>query len=264
MTRAAVLGTVVAIGALTLGVDALAQEPSVNAWSGRGLLHLGGGYVTPSTGFAYRDTQRLFREEAKAEAAFDGKGAGSLELGGGVRIAGRFGVGASLSSTFGHQDARAQFSIPNPFLPRRPAVASFKTSSGRQETAVHLQAIYLLPARGRLHAALFSGPSYFTLHQDLVSDATGDLSFDSDGNLTLDLSRAVKKRASASAWGFNVGGDVAYLLTRTVGVGGLVRFSRATIGLENALEATRTGRKGGRVPVTVGGLQLGAELRFRF
>ena len=62
---------------------------------------------------------------------------------------------------------------------------------------------------------------------------------------------------SAAAVGFNAGVDLATYLTPTVGVGALVRFSRAIIDLTQP-------DGGGSLAVTAGGLHVGGGLRLRF
>ena len=63
------------------------------------------------------------------------------------------------------------------------------------------------------------------------------------------------RRISGTATGFNVGADVRWMFTRNIGVGGLVRFTRAKVDLEID---SRT------VQVDAGGAQVGAGLRLAF
>ena len=61
---------------------------------------------------------------------------------------------------------------------------------------------------------------------------------------------------TGSKLGFNVGADVAYYFSNYVGVGWLMRYSAATIGLLSAGDGT--------VSVRVGGLHAAGGLRLRF
>ena len=72
------------------------------------------------------------------------------------------------------------------------------------------------------------------------------------------------------AWGYHAGADVSYFFTPKVGVGALVRYSGATVRLENPVSSIRlTGYnwpfiKPERVPIDVGRLDALAGLRLRF
>jgi hypothetical protein len=63
------------------------------------------------------------------------------------------------------------------------------------------------------------------------------------------------RRISGTATGFNAGADVRWMFTRNIGVGGLVRFTRAKVDLEI---------DGRTVQVDAGGAQAGAGLRLAF
>ena len=63
-------------------------------------------------------------------------------------------------------------------------------------------------------------------------------------------------RSSKSAVGFNTGIDVAYMFSPSIGVGTIVRFSRAQTQFD--------GPDGTTLGITVGGAQVGAGLRLRF
>jgi hypothetical protein len=67
-----------------------------------------------------------------------------------------------------------------------------------------------------------------------------------------------------SAWGYHVGADVAYLFTKHIGVGGLIRYSRASADVENLLESARTGSSNTSASLDLGGLQVLAGVRIRF
>jgi hypothetical protein len=91
---------------------------------------------------------------------------------------------------------------------------------------------------------------------ELAPTLLPDLSF------TLSLPKLRGETANPSAWGFHAGADLTFRLSKNVGIGGLVRYSHATIHLENALTAQRTGDAGKTVPMNLGGLQVTGGLKF--
>ena len=67
---------------------------------------------------------------------------------------------------------------------------------------------------------------------------------------------AEPRRHSASVTGYHVGVDAAFFLSRHIGLGGLVRFSRASVDFAS--------EDGGLVPMDLGGVHLSGGLRVRF
>ena len=113
-----------------------------------------------------------------------------LDASGGVRITRHFGVGVGVSrigADFGHGDVKL---LSDPGL--------------RQETALHFQALAMLPAWRSVSVTLFGGPTWFNVKQ-------------------------FRARGSNNALGFNFGADVSYYFSDTVGVGWLIRKSGARV-----------------------------------
>ena len=70
---------------------------------------------------------------------------------------------------------------------------------------------------------------------------------------TATLGRATTREYNGSTVRFKVGADIAVYFSKWVGVGGLIRFSRADLDLSD-----------GSTTVTVGGLHTAGGLRLRF
>ena len=104
-----------------------------------------------------------------------------------------------------------------------------------------------------MRIVLSAGPSFFTVEQDLVTDVTINETYPFDA---AEFGSAQKERKNASATSFNVGADVLWMLTRSVGVGGVVRFSRASIDLDAPGDRT--------ISVDAGGPYVGGGIRFLF
>jgi hypothetical protein len=62
-----------------------------------------------------------------------------------------------------------------------------------------------------------------------------------------------KKDVSKTAGGINLGVDVTYLLTKKMGVGGILRYTHGSVDLDGASDS-----------LTVGGFQIGIGGRYRF
>jgi hypothetical protein len=100
---------------------------------------------------------------------------------------------------------------------------------------------------------IFGGPSYFSVKQTLVTDFTYTDSYPYD---TARFDSATTTEATGGAWGFNVGGEVTWRLGRSLLVGGLVRYSVATVTLSPSA--------GNDVDLHAGGIDVGAAVRVAF
>ncbi len=171
-----------------------------------------------------------------------------------IRVKGGFGVGAAVSAFSKSGAASVTGSIPHPFFFNTPRAISGTTSPlERRETAVHVQAAYVISSR-RIDVAVAGGPTLFTVSQDLVADVAYSETYPYD---TATFSSATISKVSATKLGFNAGADVGIKLSRNVGVGGLIRYSRASMNwpLPNAPSG---------VTADVGGVQAGGGVRFYF
>jgi hypothetical protein len=145
-------------------------------------------------------------------------------------------------------------SVPHPFFFDTPReVVGDATGVKRTETAAHVQAQYLINTGGRLRIVLSAGPSFFNVEQDLVSEIIVNETYPFD---TAAFGSAVKAAAKGSAVAFNAGADVMWMFGRTVGAGGLIRFSKATVDLDAPNNRT--------LSVDAGGFFAGGGIRFVF
>jgi hypothetical protein len=187
-----------------------------------------------------------------------------LDFNGGVLLKRGFGVGLAVSRHAGESPAEVTASLDEPGS--HPILLSTKSLDGlhRTEVGVHVELVYAVPATGRLRLLLFGGPSRFSLRQDVVADVDRTLDFDLESfDPVLKVAGVESETVHASGWGFNVGADVAYFTSESMGVGALVRYGRATVGLPNLLSSTIRGRVV-TGDVDAGGLQLSGGLRLRF
>jgi hypothetical protein len=184
----------------------------------------------------------------------------SFDLGAGVRFS-QFGVGVAVSRYTTEEPGNISFSIPHPLFVGRPATAQGPTEGPlkQDETVVHIEARYV----GNLpHAsiAVFAGPSYFKATRTIVDDFTY---FESLGtttlNYTVSLAGNTTEAHDFNKWGFNVGADFGYYFGSNVGVGVLVRYSKASVDLPVPISSTIETQ-----PVDLGGTTVGGGVRFRF
>lgn len=195
-----------------------------------------------------------FVEQGELAADYGSGNAPSFDVGGGVRLGEQFGLGVSVTAFSTDGDADVTATVPHPlYFNRDRQVAGALTDVTRQEIAVHVQASWMVPVNEQLEVAVFGGPTFFRVKQDLVNDVLFSQVYPFD---TATFTGATTGTPSKSTVGFNVGADVAYYFSERIGVGFLARFSRATADLPSIEGAT--------VGVDAGGLHTGGGLRIRF
>ena len=193
-------------------------------------------------------------EEGDFDTRYRGGGDTLLDVSGGVRIWRHLAVGAGVSQFSHEDDAGITGRIPHPFFfDRSRQISGTETGLARQEMAVHIQALWVIPAGRSVDIALFGGPTFFNVTQDLVTGVTFDQTYPYND---VTFAGASRQPRSASTTGFHAGADVSFYFSNWVGVGGMVRFSRGSVDLNS--------QDGGRVAIDTGGVQTSGGLRLRF
>ncbi|MCX6539063.1 MAG: hypothetical protein NT151_09040 [Acidobacteria bacterium] len=253
MKRRFILILASAMALVVLAAGRVDAQPS-GKWSDAGYLHVDGGVQTATPGFTSNVTFKLYGEDGTLTATYKFVNAALIAGRGGFRIWGNVGLGLGVSRFTRAGEADISARLPHPFY-----FSQFRDVSGtanglkREETMVSAELSWLLRPAGALDVMLFAGPAYFTTRQDMATlpRYTESYPFDS-ATLTGVESRTVNK----TGVGFTAGLDLSYLFNTHMGLGSLVRFSRAT--------ATFSAAAGSESSVRLGGIQASAGLRIRF
>jgi hypothetical protein len=154
-------------------------------------------------------------------------------------IAGGFWTSAAKSAASGGA------SIPDPLVYGQYAIKSVTDSTLRQHTiGIDLQAVFKVSIVERLDVSLFAGPTFVQTKQDVGSTFVAPDS----ATPTMTVARQTARSAKAG----NVGFDVTWMTTDRYGIGFVVRY----VGAEVPIPADSK--------LQVGGLQVGAGMRYRF
>jgi hypothetical protein len=247
--RALAVCLVAVVLAVAVSSPALAQN-----WPERVHLSVNGAFQTTTNDFSDRFEFERYLETGSTEVDYPVQGGFVFDAGGGYRLWKNLAAGVAVSYFTRSDSASTTSSFPHPFFFNQPrAVAGDAAGVTRSETAVHVQAMYLVNPGGRLRVVLSGGPSFFTVEQDLVTEVTITETFPYD---TAAFASAQTSREKGSAPSFNVGADVMWMFNRRFGVGGLVRFARASVDLD---------APGGRtISVDAGGVYAGGGIRILF
>jgi hypothetical protein len=217
-------------------------------------ISVNGGSQLTSTDFADNVVFTEFVEEGDFDAAYRIDSGAIFDIGGGVRLPFNLGIGAGFSRFDKSNDASVNARIPHPFFfDRDRSIAGSAASLTRTETAVHLQVRWFAPIPGAVELSVFGGPTFFSVTQGLVTAVEFSQTYPFD---VASFTGAASGTQTESAVGYNVGADVGFFFSRYVGIGALVRFSRASLDLVS--------EDSGVISVDAGGFHAGGGLRLRF
>ncbi|MEO5895067.1 MAG: hypothetical protein ABIS06_05150 [Vicinamibacterales bacterium] len=220
----------------------------------RGFLSLNTGAQAPPGSFNDSFTYTVNAEDATTEARYKLKTRVLFDGSAGVHVWRKVaGVALALSRTSGSGRADTDSRIPHPFFDDRDReVAGEAGDLTRTETAVHLQ-LYYLKTSGKLRVVLTAGPSWFKVEQKMITAVNVQEIYPYDTAAFRDVTTT---RVEDAAVGGHAGLDVAWMLTRRLGAGVLVRYAQANIRLNAADDH--------RVSTDAGGFQTGAGIRIKF
>ena len=254
MTR---LSTIACAGVVMLAITpatALAQTRGALSRPTRVTIAASGGVQAAAASVSEHFTFDRNQEVETVDVTYPAKAGAFADLGLSVRAWKNLGLGVAVSRATGNGSADVAASVPHPFQFNQPrTITGTEDGIVHAETGVHLQLQYLVPSSSRVHVVLFAGPSWLNVEQEVVTDVTVTESYPYD---TASFGGAVTRILKRSAPGFHAGFDVAWMFSRTVGVGGLVRYTRADVDL-----AVASGRS---LALKAGGVQAGVGLRLTF
>jgi hypothetical protein len=188
-------------------------------------------------------TTELFEDTAAFTADHEIGSGVFFDIAGAQRLTDNLVVGLAVSFFSSNGSAAGTASIPDPLFRDRPTIMPIELADlRRSEQFFHFQAIWFRPVGSKMDLAVSAGPSIARVSQEFASGAL------QEGTGTVQIGPDKQ-----TGWGFGVNGgvDLTYLLTPRYGIGLLLRYTWASIGLPAA-------------DVTAGGFQAGAGLRVRF
>lgn len=221
---------------------------------GRLFVDVNGGLHASTLTFSDSRTDPFFQETASWTADYAVESGPAFTVNGGVRLWGPLVARVGYSRFAGSNVAAIAGAVPHPFFfDRDRQIAGESRALKQEEQAIHLGALWLVPLRNRLELGVFGGPSLFRVRRDLIEDVRYSDSYPYD---SAEFDGSLVETVEDNRLGFHVGADVSYFFTRTLGVGTVLRFSRARLDLASPA----TGRA---VSIDAGGFQAGAGIRLR-
>jgi len=238
--------------ALVLLAAPAMSDAQTMQWTNKGYLSVNGGVQVGSHDLTTSSSFDLYGEKATTSSSQKVKSGGLFDAGGAYRVWGNnLLAGLSITHVTSTNDVTITGSIPDPrFFGQMRNVTTTQSGAKHSETAVHIDAIYMIPIAEKLDVGVFGGPSIFWVSQDTVGNVTVT---EPAPTLTAAMQNVSKTEA-----GLNFGADVQYVVYNagsvgTVAVGGLARYSWANATIEGADQK-----------LTLGGFQIAGGVRVRF
>ena len=240
--------------ALLVAGDANAQMQ----WVDQGFVNVNGSYQAGGLQSQEVITEPLYGETATYSVVHDLAGGAILDVSGGVRVwrnlAAGFGL-TVLTQKLHKSGIKVSGVVPSPLFFNRSRTVAYQVSGlDHRQVAFHFQALWFVPVTDKIDVALFGGPSVFYLTQDFIS-SVGIMELGYFGPGSARIWRVSKQPTTRNTLGGNVGVDVTYLATETLGGGFFVRWAGGSVDLS----ITGTSQS-----VDIGGFQIGGGVRVRF
>jgi hypothetical protein len=261
------VGILVCFG--VFGIDSVAQA-QVGGWvSANGTFYIPAPrHMLQRVVFPFHPGDPRYRQgDAQHNFRYTLKGKPSFDIGGGIRF-GHLGVGIAMTRYSDNEIAEISVSVPALIAAGNNtagAIADTQDSLRHEEATLHVDVRYIWNPR-HASVAAFVGPSYFTWTQETITDVGVRETVSTLPRLySISIVDYGTRTLRVRKWGYNAGVDVSYHFSEKVGVGAIMRFAFADAsdaGLETLLKGDRRIAEPPQ-PLTIGGLHVGAGIRFR-
>jgi hypothetical protein len=242
------------IGVLVLGIVAglAAQAGAQQApWNDRVFANVSFGVQVGSEDVSRTQVFDIYQEQASIRTTSEVGSGPAFDVVVGGRLRGPFGAALGLMFRNKDRDATIDASIPDPIFFDQPRTVA-RTLGGltHGETWITPMFVWYRPLTELvedLELMVMAGPAIVRVeHEQVGTDFTLT---ETPGGPDLGVTTGTVNKTGV---GFSIGGDLRYLLTPTIGVGGFLRFARASVDVADD------------VSLDVGGLQLGVGVRIRY
>lgn len=235
--------------ALASAPAAVAQTPDEPA---RVFVAVGGGYQSASHTIDNTGTFTLYDEPGSFDGTYKAGKGGFFDVTAGGHVFGQVSAGVTFSRYAKGYDVPFTVLVPHPlFYTQSRTVSMNVTNLNQKENWFHFSLYYQLFSSSAFDASVSAGPSLVSVKQDSVKKDSGITATETGSPYTAVTLTAAFETASKTAFGYNVGFNVNYHLTGSIGAGLFVRYTGATAKLSSG-------------DVKAGGAQVGGALRYTF
>lgn len=215
-------------------------------WTDKGFVNVSGGVQVGSHTLDTSRTFSIYDEDGTVTSSQKVKSGGLFDISAGYKVWRNMAISVGYTWTGSKADASIVSQVPDPvFFDRPRTVNSTATGLKHTENVVNVDAVWMVPVTDKIDVGVSAGPSFFSVKQDIPGSVTA-----TEPGPTVTVAT---DSASKSTVGFNFGVDVAYMMNKRYGFGGMARYTWGSADFEGATDK-----------LTVGGFQIGGGLRVRF
>lgn len=216
-------------------------------WTDKGFANINIGGQSGSHDVATTTTFVVYDEDAHINTTQKTGGGFLFDMNGGYKVWRNLVAAVGYTFMSDSTDGAVTASIPDPSVFDHPRTVNATADNLKHtENALNFMGVWMVPVTDKVDVGISFGPTVFFVKQELPDTLT----FTEPGPTVTGLT---KKDVSKTTGGINLGVDVTYLLTKKMGVGGILRYTRGSVNLEGASDS-----------LTVGGFQIGVGGRYRF
>ena len=216
-------------------------------WTDKGFANINIGVQSGSHDLATATTFEVYDENAQVNTTQKTGGGFLFDMNGGYKVWSNLVVAVGYSFMSDSTDGAVTASIPHPDVANQfRTVTATADDLGHAEHAINFSGVWMVPVTDKIDVGVSFGPTIFMVKQEVPDTITFTEPVPTVTGIT-------KKDLDKTTVGVNFGVDVTYLLTKKVGVGGILRYTWGSVDLDGATDS-----------LTVGGFQLGFGGRYRF
>jgi hypothetical protein len=216
-------------------------------WTDKGFANINIGGQSGSHNVETTTTFEVYDEDAQVTTTQKTGGGFLFDMNGGYKVWRNLVAAVGYTFMSDSTDGAVTAAIPNPDVFTQPRTVTTTVSGlSHAEHAINLMGVWMVPMTDKIDVGISFGPTIFIVKQELP----GTINFTEPGPTVTDV---VKEKVSKTTAGINMGVDVTYLLTKKMGVGGILRYTWGSVDLDGAKDK-----------LTVGGFQIGVGGRYRF
>lgn len=231
----------------------------------RFMLSLNGAFEPGDEEFTDDSTFTLYDEAGRLTVSGRSSTGAILDLGGAVRVAGRFTLGINAHRGASSDEATVSGQAPHPVFFNRPrAFSATVAETKRIEQALHFSAGFLIPLGEKADVHIYGGPSQFRFSQQVIGPSTPGgndavaISEASGAFTAVNVTPNIVARKK-NVWGGHIAADFSYPIAQigngSFRLGAFVRYAQASSEFEVVSNTVST---------KVGAIQYGGGIRVRF
>jgi Outer membrane protein beta-barrel domain len=216
-------------------------------WTDKGFANINIGGQSGSHDVATTTTFVVYEEDAHVNTTQKTGGGFLFDINGGYKVWSNLVVAVGYTFMSDSTDGAVVATIPDQRVFDSPRTVNTTADNLKHsENALNFMGVWMVPVTDKVDVGISFGPTVFFVKQELPDT----IQFTEP---TPTVTGMTTKDVSKTTGGINLGVDVTYLLTKKMGVGGILRYTWGSVDLEGATDS-----------LTVGGFQIGIGGRYRF